>query len=216
MSIERLIREIGGLVAWVMLAVLMFGVWQGTRRAAGRTSGRAATWLRSPIFYVLALAAFLAFSLWGWRPLPFNLPPAYQPSTLLAGCLLYFPGMGLILWGRIALGRMYFVSTSMGAQLFAGHRLVTSGPFGLVRHPMYVGLLAAALGSLFIYQTLTTLVFTVFAPLVLLRARREEKVLAAAFGEQWLEYCRNVPPFWPSIERLRHLMASNKAAGRRS
>jgi protein-S-isoprenylcysteine O-methyltransferase Ste14 len=150
---------------------------------------------------VLALVAFLAFSIGGWRPLPFNLPPAYQVLALLAGCLLYFPAIGLVLWGRMALGRMYFVSTSMGAQLFAGHRLITSGPFAVVRHPMYTGLFAAALGSLLIYQMWTTLAFAVFAPFVLLRARREEKVLAAAFGEQWLEYCQKVPPFWPSLKR---------------
>jgi protein-S-isoprenylcysteine O-methyltransferase Ste14 len=66
---------------------------------------------------------------------------------------------------------------------------------------MYVGLFAAALGSLLIYQMWTTLAFAIFAPFVLLRARREEKVLAAAFGEQWLEYCRNVPAFWPRSKR---------------
>jgi protein-S-isoprenylcysteine O-methyltransferase Ste14 len=43
--------------------------------------------------------------------------------------------------------------------------------------------------------------FLVFAPFTLLRARREEKVLSAAFGEQWREYCKRVPAFLPRLKR---------------
>jgi protein-S-isoprenylcysteine O-methyltransferase Ste14 len=92
---------------------------------------------------------------------------------------------------------MYFVSTSFGAQLYANHQLVTSGPFTIVRHPMYLGLLIGAVGSLLIYLTWSTVAFTVFAPFVLLRACREERTLAEEFGEQWREYCNRVPAFFP-------------------
>jgi protein-S-isoprenylcysteine O-methyltransferase Ste14 len=96
---------------------------------------------------------------------------------------------------------MYFVSTSFGAQLYADHQLVTRGPFALVRHPMYLGLISAALGSLLLYQTWTALAYALFAPFVLLRARREELALSAEFGEQWREYCRRVPAFFPRLGR---------------
>jgi protein-S-isoprenylcysteine O-methyltransferase Ste14 len=95
---------------------------------------------------------------------------------------------------------MYFVSTGFGAQLFSDHQLVTGGPFAIVRHPMYVGLITAAFGSLLIYQTWTTLAFAVFALFLLLRARREEQALAAEFGEQWQDYCRRVPAFIPRLK----------------
>jgi len=98
---------------------------------------------------------------------------------------------------------MYFVSTSFGAQLYADHKLVTNGPFAIVRHPMYVGLILAALGSLLIYLTWTTLAFVVFVPFVLLRARREEQVLAVEFGPEWQQYCKNVPAFLPRLRRNR-------------
>ena len=109
--------------------------------------------------------------------------------------------MALVLWGRLALGRDYFVSTGLGAQLFAGQRLVTGGPYAIVRHPMYAGLTLAALGSLLIYATWTTLLFAIFAPLVFVRARREEQALRAEFGQQWEEYCRRVPAFLPRLKR---------------
>jgi protein-S-isoprenylcysteine O-methyltransferase Ste14 len=109
--------------------------------------------------------------------------------------------MALLLWGRLALGRNYFVSTGFGAQLFSEHQLVTSGPFAIVRHPMYAGLILAAVGSLLIYTTWTTVYFACFAPLVFIRAWREEQVLAEEFGEQWKEYCKRVPAFIPRLRK---------------
>jgi protein-S-isoprenylcysteine O-methyltransferase Ste14 len=119
---------------------------------------------------------------------------------LALGSLLYFPGLSFALWGRLALGKNYFVSTGFGAQLFEGHQLITTGPFALVRHPMYSGLILMSLGSLLIYSTWTTLLFACIAPLITTRAFREEKILAAEFGEQWQEYHRHVPMFVPRFK----------------
>ena len=95
------------------------------------------------------------------------------------------------------------VLTGFGAQLFKEHQLITSGPYALVRHPMYAGLILAALGSLLIYFTWTTLYFACFAPFMLVRARREEVALAAEFGEKWQDYCKVVPAFIPQIKKQR-------------
>jgi len=71
-----------------------------------------------------------------------------------------------------------------------------------VRHPMYAGLIAAAVGSLLLYLTWTALAFAIFAPFVMLRARREELVLSAEFGEAWQDYCRRVPAFLPRWRKM--------------
>ena len=114
-------------------------------------------------------------------PLPLTLSPLARALALAAGSLVFFPGMGLILWGRLTLGKMYFVSTGMGAELFADHRLVTHGPFGLVRHPMYTGIALAAIGGVLLYQT-WTLVAMLLLPLGL--ARRAWRG-AGAGGRVW-------------------------------
>jgi protein-S-isoprenylcysteine O-methyltransferase Ste14 len=199
--IETLFRWFGGLVAWGALGVILYGIWRGTRRPAGRISGRAAGWLRSPLFYLLATALFLALSVAFWKPLPLTLAPEIHSLALVTGVLLYFPGLAFLLWGRLTLGRMYFVSTAFGAQLFANHQLVTRGPFAIVRHPMYLGLIASAVGSLMLYQTWTTAAFAIFAPFVLFRTRLEEQALAAEFGEEWQAYCRRVPAFFPRLKK---------------
>ncbi len=198
---ETLLRQAGGLLAWISLAVVFHGIWRGTRRPAGRTSGRAAGWLRSALFYCFATAGFLGFSILFWKPLPLDLPSGARLAPLIAGSLIYFPGIVFLLWARLVLGKMYFVSTSFGAQLYADHKLVTRGPFAVVRHPMYLGLIAAAMGSLLLYQTWTALAYALFAPFVLRRARGEEQALAAEFGEEWRSYCQRVPAFIPQPGR---------------
>jgi protein-S-isoprenylcysteine O-methyltransferase Ste14 len=96
---------------------------------------------------------------------------------------------------------MFNVSSGFGVQLYADQRLITRGPFAIVRHPMYLGVLIAALGAILIYRTWTP----VFAALnflgLIYRARREEQILAAEFGEQWAAYCRNVPAWIPRFRR---------------
>jgi protein-S-isoprenylcysteine O-methyltransferase Ste14 len=191
----------GGLLAFFTLAVVLYGVWQGTQREAGRATGLKGSWLRSPWFYLASSAFFFAIAYLGWKPLPFVIPSVVHIWLLVLGSMLYFPGMCLILWGRLVLGKNYFVSTGFGAQLFKEHQLITSGPYAIVRHPMYAGLILAALGSLLLYFTWTSLYFACFAPFLMMRARREEAVLAAEFGEKWTEYCSHVPAFIPLLKR---------------
>lgn len=197
--IETLLRWIGGLTAYTTLGVVLYGIWRGARRPTGRTTGATSGWLRSVAFYVVATVLFLAFSVIFWKPVPVALAPGIRALILAAGTLIYFPGIAFVLWGRLALGKMYFVSTGFAAQLYADHQLVTRGPFAIVRHPMYLGLIVAAFGSLLIYRTWTTALFALFAPFVLRRARREEQVLSAEFGEQWQAYCRRVPALLPRL-----------------
>lgn len=201
MTLETVIHWMGGLLAFSTLGFLLYSIWRGTQRQPGRTTGRNAAWLRSPVFYLAASAVFFGIAWLGWIPLPVSFPLLTRTVMLFLGALLYFPGLAFVLWGRLALGKNYFVSTGMGAQLFANQQLVTSGPYALVRHPMYAGLALAAWGALLIYFTWTTVYFAVFAPMLFLRARREEQVLAAEFGEQWQEYSRRVPAFLPHFHK---------------
>jgi len=204
MSLEfvvNVVRWLGGFLAYTILGIILFGVWCGSKRQAGRTTGLNGAWLRSPWFYLTSALLFFGVCYFGWIPMPWSVSPQTRAWMLTLGSLLYFPGMSFALWGRLALGKNYFVSTSFGAQLFEGHQLVTRGPFAVVRHPMYSGLILAALGALLLYFTWTTLYFACFALLLTVRARREEAALSAEFSEQWQEYCKRVPAFVPRLKR---------------
>ncbi len=202
--VESVIQWLGGLLAYSALATVFYGVWRGTQQQAGRTTGLTGSWLRSWWFYLASSLFFFVIAYLGWKPLPLNFSPSTRLMLLILGALLYFPGMLILLWARLTLGKNYFVSTSFGAQLFKEHQLVTNGPYAIVRHPMYSGLILASLGGLLMYTTWTTVYFACFAPFMFFRARREETTLSAEFGEQWMQYCKHVPAFIPRLRKESH------------
>jgi protein-S-isoprenylcysteine O-methyltransferase Ste14 len=190
------LRYACGIFALVVLAILLWSVLRAAKRPTGAGVGTQLGWLHSPIFYAAASAVFFGLCMVLWFPFP-PLPGADGIAVL--GALLCFPGLGFVLWGRLALGNMYFVSTGFGAQLFAGHRLITQGPYRIMRHPMYFGLLLAGIGGLLLYQTWTGVIFIACGLGVIRRARREEEVLSKEFGAEWVDYCRRVPMLLPRL-----------------
>jgi protein-S-isoprenylcysteine O-methyltransferase Ste14 len=156
--------------------------------------------LRGSVYVILGILFFGTCALL-WEPLPLTLSTTLRVLALIVGIPLYLLGLTLVLWGRSALGQLYNVSSSIAAQLFAEHQLISHGPYAYVRHPMYVGVELISVGGLLIYRT-WTMVFLCIAFLGLVfRARREEQVLAAEFGPQWEAYCQEVPAWLPRIWR---------------
>jgi protein-S-isoprenylcysteine O-methyltransferase Ste14/membrane protease YdiL (CAAX protease family) len=195
-------RWAGGLALAMTLAVIFYGIWRGIQRAPGRSAGRSPGWLRSSVFYLLASLAYFTLCWLLWKPFPFAPSPQARWLCLILGGLILGAGLTLVLSGRLALGRQYFVSTTMGAQLFEGHRLITRGPYALVRHPIYLGILLIGLGGILLYRT-WTMAFVAFHFFGLMRrARQEEQALAEEFGEGWQAYARKTPPFFPNLRRL--------------
>lgn len=203
-SSEIILHWIGGLTAYAALGLMILGIVLGTRRQAGRTTGVTGGWLRSGFFYLVSTILFILICSLGWKPLPWMVSKTVHAWLTAIGAMLYFPGMAFVIWGRLALGKNYFVSTGFGAQLFKGQQLVTRGPFAFIRHPMYSGLMMAGIGSFLIYFTWTCLFFAIFSPLLMLRARREESVLAEEFGDEWRNYCKKVPAFIPCLTGRRN------------
>ena len=115
----------------------------------------------------------------------------------LLGASGYIPGVGLYLWGFFALGDQFGISGVLGADLYHEHKLITHGPFARLRHPMYAGVLLAALGALMIFRTWAMVLFAPVSLVVLARAGREETLLAEEFGEAWKAYAAEVPRWFP-------------------
>jgi protein-S-isoprenylcysteine O-methyltransferase Ste14 len=198
-TIVCIVRWAGGVAALGMMVVIMISVGRFRSRPAGKTVGSSPARLYSPIFLGFAALISIAVGILLWRPIVDTIPAWAQVTALLLGTLLYFPGIGLILWGRLALGKFHNLSSSQGVQLFADHQLITSGPFAYVRHPMYLGFWMAALGGLLLYGTWTMVILLLGSPIFVRRARLEEEALIAVFGEDYLAYQRRVPAFFPHL-----------------
>ncbi len=188
--------RIGGLAGLATLALAIWHMLRSVGRPAGRQTGAGARFLRVP-FLALGTLLFVAAMAWLWRPLPLALPAAVRLATLALGALLYFPALGLYLWGLRTLGAMFAPSSGFGVRLHAGHRLITAGPYALVRHPMYLAVITAGIGGLLLYHTWAMLLFAIAMFGLTVRARREETALAAEFGATWEAYCRRVPAWLP-------------------
>jgi len=190
------VRLFGSLAMLVPLSTILWGMFRGLDRPLGRKVGQPGRIMHAPTYLAIGIPYFGLCALL-WRPLPLTLSRPVRLAALMLGALLYFPGLALVLWGRLTLGEMYNVSSSFGAQLYADQRLVTRGPYALVRHPMYLGILVASFGGLLLYRTWTLVFMTLNFLALIVRARREEQALAAEFGEQWEAYCRRVPAWIP-------------------
>ena len=83
--------------------------------------------------------------------------------------------------------------------------IVSSKIYSRIRHPQYFGGLLAHIGISFLLSSLFSLIFT---PLVILLnvlvAWKEEKELIKEFGEEYLNYKKKVPMFFPKIKKQRN------------
>lgn len=111
-------------------------------------------------------------------------------------------GLGVAVWARLRLGRNW----SGVPALKEGHSLVRAGPYALVRHPIYTGLLLALAGTTLAVGTPAALAgLAVMAGGIALRIRREETLMIWQFGDAYLAYRAEVPALIPraSFRRVR-------------
>ncbi len=108
---------------------------------------------------------------------------------------LTLPGFAFAWWARIHLGRLWSGSVARKA----GHRIVDTGPYAIVRHPIYSGLILATLVSAVAVGTIVSLLGLVAMVVGFwLKARLEERFLVQQLGPQaYGAYCRSVPMLLP-------------------
>jgi protein-S-isoprenylcysteine O-methyltransferase Ste14 len=110
--------------------------------------------------------------------------------TGVALCLL---GFGLAISARRHLGRNWGLPMSRKEQA----ALVTNGPYALIRHPIYAGLILAMLGSAIGVHVFWALLLTLVGPYFIYSARREEAVMLQLFPEQYAVYKARTGMFVP-------------------
>ena len=119
-------------------------------------------------------------------------------AFLIVGVVLAWCGILIRVAAKRALGRFF-----VGAIVIQDdHRVVTEGPYAIVRHPGYAGSIVALVGlGLATANVLSILVFTGVALLVFVRAIKvEEATLADALGQPYVDYAQHrarlVPGIW--------------------
>jgi len=100
----------------------------------------------------------------------------------IAGVVIGLPSLALLVLARIELGGSFSVRPK-------AQTLVTHGLYSRIRNPIYVfgGLVVAGV-LLYINQPRVLWLFVAVIPLQIYRARQEEKILHARFGDEYREY----------------------------
>jgi protein-S-isoprenylcysteine O-methyltransferase Ste14 len=190
MSILVTVLRAATLLAFAAPVLLTVGGRDRKRsRGADRRSGG-----RTPV-----LANFAAFGLFFAFLAAFagNAEGLAALVLALCGCLLALAGAALVLWSRAELGSAW----SLVPMADQGTGLVTTGPYRLVRHPIYLGLSLLALGEALAFSSwpAVAVVFSAIVPTFLWRACAEGRLLADTFGERYAHYRKQTKMMIPYL-----------------
>ena len=112
------------------------------------------------------------------------------------GVALFAIGGALRLWPVFVLGRRF----SGLVAIQPGHTLVTSGAYGVIRHPSYLGLLVNSLGWALAFRSGVGILLTaLLVPPLLARIHAEERLLQAQFDDEYDAYRRRTSRLIPGL-----------------
>jgi protein-S-isoprenylcysteine O-methyltransferase Ste14 len=123
--------------------------------------------------------------------------PAQEVDLWRISAALVFAGIGIVTT-RAAL-RHLDKQWRVDAGLNADHRLIQTGPYRIVRHPIYAGMLAMllALGLLLSRWPALLAALVLFIAGTEIRVRTEDRLLRGRFGKEFESYAARVPAYLP-------------------
>jgi protein-S-isoprenylcysteine O-methyltransferase Ste14 len=117
------------------------------------------------------------------------------PVVGIIGLIICIVGWAFFVWARQTLGKNW----SGNVSIQEGHELVTSGPYALVRHPMYSGGLIACIGSAIVVGGPFVLLLVLLTPLFLWRVGAEDKLMGQQFPNEYPAYKKRTKALIPFI-----------------
>ena len=147
-----------------------------------------------------AVLTILAAALLAFNRQPFEwLDARFLPETIVAywlGLFMVAVGLAFAVWARVHLGRNW----SGRVTVKEDHELIRTGPYGIVRHPIYTGMLFAILGTAIAFGEWRGLIaFGLLTASLILKLKMEERFMGETFGDQYARYRGEVPALIPFI-----------------
>ena len=180
-------------IAWAAWLI----VWIAMARRVKPTVLRESLGRRAAHIVPLVLAAAVVFYCppgEGWWSCRNLLHPAAWMAP--AGAAVVAGGLGFAVWARIILAANW----SGIVTLKRDHALIRRGPYAIVRHPIYTGLLSALLGTaIAIDQWRGLVAFGIVSASFIAKSRTEEAFMVRAFGAEYALYRRRVAGLVPFV-----------------
>ncbi len=160
---------------------------------AAQREGKVSMTLRS----ILSIVMLLSIGIYVLSPSWLQVFSLSLPLGLrLTGLALSLATLPWLYWSHLALGRQY----SPDLDLKQDHKLITKGPYSVIRHPMYTILIVFMISiSLFSASTLILVPHLAAIILLLLRLDKEEAMLIEKFGEDYREYMLKTGRLLPKL-----------------
>ena len=182
MPVYGYVIVVGGTILWCVPFLLVY-----SRQKTSLTVDRRARWglILEAIGYTLL-----------WQGSFWNRSPAVWEISL--SVLLFAIACALSWTATFALGRQLRVDAAVAAN----HELIRSGPYRLVRHPIYTSMMCvlAATGVMMAAWYLLLAGLVVFLIGTEIRMRTEDALLESRFGDEFRRYRRAVPGFIPFVK----------------
>lgn len=182
------------LLALIWLAFLIS--WVGASFWQGRTKKQVMT-LESQRYSLPILIGGILYTPWvaellGWKPLW-----VLGNSGIYVAAALSIAGIAFAWWGRLHLGKFWSNTITHKED----HRVIDTGPYGIVRHPIYTGLIFGMLVTGVAIGLVTTILGANLISLGMWqKGRMEEVFLSKELGEDaYGAYCRRVPMIIPFL-----------------
>ena len=188
--IERLLQAAA--VIWLALVL----VWvAGALRTKRTVKNQSSAW---QVLYtvILVVGVYLIFAKQIGIPWLDRQLFSVTVPIALAGLLVVLMGVVFSIWARLMLGDNW----SNRVTVKENHTLVRSGPYRIVRHPIYSGILLGMLGSALQRGEMRSFVGVIICVLSFwLKTRAEEQFMVQTFGEEYLQYRHEVKALAPFI-----------------
>jgi protein-S-isoprenylcysteine O-methyltransferase Ste14 len=148
--------------------------------------------------YRVPLAIGIFLIVFRWIPVLLRIPTLWTQTALTEGIGLAFTAAGLCfaVWARMHLGKYW----SGRITLKVDHRVIQTGPYAWVRHPIYSGLILALFGTALTLGTISAFAGFVFMVISFVRKLKiEEAWLRSQFGAEYEAYQHRVNALIPRL-----------------
>ena len=143
-------------------------------------------------FLLIAILVLYAINHAWMKALSFSLPVWLRWVGFIIGWL----GVLLTGWSELELDRQF----SPQLQLRQDHQLITSGPYGIIRHPLYTGIFTFGLNLALVSANWFFVAFFVMSLFGLgLRVPKEERMMVEQFGEEYRAYTQRTGRYLPKM-----------------
>lgn len=108
----------------------------------------------------------------------------HSPALEVIGSGIFLSGLALAVWARRHIGRNWGMPMTRKEE----PELVTTGPYRVIRHPIYSGILLAMIGTAVAVNLYWLLIFAIMAAYFIYSAVMEERLLSSAMPDAYPEY----------------------------